>query len=66
MRVDDLKYLHSVLLDRASFYGGDEVFRMDLVKRTLLAAADIELGLTDTIEEALFRIMHKLAVTNLN
>ncbi|ATN37712.1 hypothetical protein ACO34A_28515 (plasmid) [Rhizobium sp. ACO-34A] len=54
-------HLRIILNDRATLYSGNRKVRADLVDRTLLAASYVELGLDMPVEDALFRLMHRVA-----
>ncbi|SFB51751.1 hypothetical protein SAMN03159496_04541 [Rhizobium sp. NFR07] len=53
--------LQQLLEDRASLYSGSRAVRIDLVTRTLLAVAELDVGLTSDIEEDLFLLMDRIA-----
>jgi hypothetical protein len=53
--------LQQLLEDRASLYSGSRAVRIDLVRRTLLAVAELDVGLTSDIEEDLFLLMDRIA-----
>lgn len=53
--------LQEILQDRATLYSGSKAVRADLVKRTLLAVHEIEVGLASEIQEDLFLLMDRIA-----
>lgn len=53
--------LTHLLEDRSTLYSGSRSVRADLVRRSLLAAHEIEIGLASDIEEDIFLLMHRIA-----